>query len=186
MSGHGWATGGILAWWPLCQGEPAPGAARGFPSWLWGAGNKQPPPLQRQQPPVIKPSGKGCHGTTSEETMLHLHCCSTAPGRCELLRLGCRGVLGGTPSSLLLPLSPPHICRGAAVWGWGSGAVALGPCPASSLGSWGCSLRAPQTFFRVLIPTQRPVPWGRVPISVGPPQAALGTVQVALGGSPRG
>lgn len=68
-----------------------------------------PPP--RQQPPVIKPSGKGCHGTNSEEMKLHLYVAPEPPGGVSRSAGGgavLRG--GGGEGPLHLLPSAPHVC----------------------------------------------------------------------------
>lgn len=65
-----------------------------------------PPP--RQQPPVIKPSGKGCHGTNSKEMKLHLYVAPEPLGgaSCSAGGGAVLGVGGGHPSICphLLPM----------------------------------------------------------------------------------
>lgn len=74
-----------------------------------------PPP--RQQPPVIKPSGKGCHGTNSEEMKLHLYVAPEPPGGASHSAGGgvvLRGEGGRDPSIC------PHPLPMSAVLGWGT------------------------------------------------------------------
>lgn len=70
-----------------------------------------PPP--RQQPPVIKPSGKGCHGTNSKEMKLHLYVAPEPPGgaSCSAGGGAVLGVWGGRPLHLP-PSAPPALSVG--------------------------------------------------------------------------
>lgn len=112
-----------------------------------GSSEQTPPtsPAEAATNSVIKPSGKGCHGTKSEEMKLHLYCCSGASGRSQPLCLGWWDAVGcrGPHSPPAHPWPLPHVCGGVEASGWGSWTPALGPCLVPSSGIWDLSLWGP-------------------------------------------
>lgn len=83
------------------------------------------PPRRGTAGSVIKPSGKGCHGTNSKETKLHLYGSSGASGRSRHLcpgRWGSAGHRGPYDSPGPLP------CVGGGAETLGCGSEAPGLC----------------------------------------------------------